>query len=72
MERIGILGGTFNPVHIEHQALAKNAIKELNLDKLFIMPTFLPPHKNVIPADAKDRIEMLKNKIINWYKSIEK
>ena len=60
MERIGILGGTFNPVHIEHQALAKNAIKELNLDKLFIMPTFLPPHKNVIPADAKDRIEMLK------------
>ena len=59
MERIGILGGTFNPVHVEHVRLAKSAIKELNLDKLIVMPTYLPPHKSVIPAPAEDRVRML-------------
>lgn len=57
--RIAIFGGTFNPVHNEHVNTAKHAIKELNLDKLFIVPAFLPPHKNVIPAPAEDRIKML-------------
>lgn len=60
MERIGILGGTFNPVHVEHVALAKNALEELKLDKLFVMPTFISPHKNSAPAPAEDRINMLK------------
>jgi len=60
MEKIGILGGTFNPVHLEHINLAKKAVKALNLDKLIIMPTYLPPHKEIIPAPAQDRLNMLK------------
>lgn len=60
MKKIGILGGTFNPVHVEHVALAISAVSELGLDKLLIMPTYLPPHKNVIPAPATDRVNMLK------------
>ena len=60
MKRIGIFGGTFNPVHIEHVALAKSAIIELGLDKLIVMPTFLSPHKENSPAPAEDRINMLK------------
>lgn len=60
MERIGIFGGTFNPVHAEHVEIVKAAIKELNLDKLFVMPTFLSPHKTLIPASAKDRVNMLR------------
>lgn len=60
MERIGILGGTFNPVHIEHVRLAESAIKELRLDALFIMPTFISPHKNTAPAPCEDRLNMLK------------
>lgn len=60
MKRIGILGGTFNPVHLEHVALAKSAVQELGLDKIFIMPTFLSPHKDSTPALAEDRVNMLK------------
>ncbi len=60
MKKIGILGGTFNPVHIEHIALCKSAIKELNLDKLIVMPTYISPHKDSVPAPAVDRLNMLK------------
>lgn len=60
MKRIAIFGGTFNPVHIEHVKTVAAAIDELKLDKLFLMPTFLPPHKNVSPASGIDRINMLK------------
>ena len=58
--KIGIFGGTFNPVHDEHINICKNAIKELGLDKLIIVPTFLPPHKEVISVGEKDRVNMLK------------
>lgn len=60
MKRIAIFGGTFNPVHVEHVQTVVAAIDELKLDKLFIVPTFLPPHKNVSPAKSSDRINMLK------------
>ena len=60
MKRIAIFGGTFNPVHVEHVKTVVAAIDELKLDKIFIVPTFLPPHKNVSPASGADRINMLK------------
>ncbi len=60
MIKIGILGGTFDPVHSEHVRLAKSAIEELALDKLFVMPTCVPPHKKVMPASAEDRLNMLR------------
>ena len=60
MERIGIFGGTFDPVHLEHIEVAKSALKELKLDKLIVMPNFISPHKTDFPVCAEDRIEMLK------------
>ncbi len=60
MERIGIFGGTFSPVHTEHVALAKTAITKLNLDKLFVLPTFVSPHKSGVSASPTDRLNMLK------------
>ena len=60
MKKIGIFGGTFNPVHEEHVQVATCAIKELNLDKLIVMPTFISPHKERQPAPAQDRLNMLK------------
>ena len=61
MERIGIFGGSFNPVHNEHITLAKSVLSELNLDRLIVMPTYIAPHKsNLVPAPAEDRLNMLK------------
>lgn len=43
--RLGIFGGTFNPPHVGHVESAKRFIEALSLDKLLIIPTFIPPHK---------------------------
>lgn len=59
MEKLGIFGGTFNPPHNEHIRLARAAVKALSLDKLVVMPTFIPPHKEVSLAPAEERLEML-------------
>ena len=60
MKRIVIFGGTFNPVHVEHVKTAIAAVEELKADKIIIVPTLLPPHKNVCPAKSADRLNMLK------------
>lgn len=60
MKKVAILGGTFDPVHVEHINLAIKAIEELNLDKLLIVPTFIPPHKTALPTSAEHRLNMLK------------
>lgn len=45
MSRIGILGGTFNPIHNGHIQMAKYSRDAAKLDKVILMPTFVPPHK---------------------------
>ena len=44
--KIGILGGTFDPIHNAHIEIAKEALKQFELDKVMIMPTPNPPHKD--------------------------
>lgn len=61
MEKIGIFGGSFNPVHSEHVKIALGAIKELELDKLLVIPTYVSPHKQTaIVESGEDRLNMLK------------
>jgi len=57
-KRIGILGGTFNPPHIGHLVLAQEALKQLNLEKIIFIPTFIPPHKKVKDNNAYVRYRM--------------
>jgi nicotinate-nucleotide adenylyltransferase len=45
--RLGILGGTFNPPHIGHLICAQEAHAQLELDRVVLMPTGVPPHKQV-------------------------
>jgi nicotinate-nucleotide adenylyltransferase len=59
--KIGILGGTFNPIHVGHLILAEEAREKLGLDKVIFVPTFIPPHKdNVDIAPAPARLEMVR------------
>ncbi len=61
MNRIGILGGTFNPIHLAHIMLAETAYAQMGLDKVLIMPSNNPPHKNADGiASDEDRAEMVK------------
>lgn len=44
--RIGLYGGTFDPIHTGHLIVIENAINFMNLDKVIILPSSNPPHKN--------------------------
>ncbi len=55
-ERIGILGGTFDPIHIGHLTLAKIAKETLALSKVILIPTRIPPHKrrtDIVAAELR-------------------
>ena len=57
--RLGILGGTFDPIHCGHLRIAEEACEELGLEKVLLIPGALPPHKgkrDVSPFD--DRLAM--------------
>lgn len=57
--RIGIFGGTFDPPHEGHKRFADEFIVRLSLDKLLVIPTCIPPHKeNTDTADGADRLKM--------------
>ena len=53
MKRIGIMGGTFNPIHKGHLALAKSAMEEFVLAKVIFIPAGMPPHKK--PGEVIDK-----------------
>ena len=58
--RIGLFGGTFNPIHRGHLWAASEVIKRFNLDRIFLIPAALPPHKTPgLVAKAVDRLEMI-------------
>jgi len=59
--RVGILGGTFDPVHNGHLALARAAVSELELDRLVFVPARRSPHKDAAPAASpEERMTMLR------------
>ena len=60
MKRIGIMGGTFDPVHNGHLLLGRQARSEYGLDEIWYMPSHIPPHKKDHRiTDGKDRLAML-------------
>lgn len=59
--RIGIFGGTFNPVHYGHLLLAESCREQRGLDEVWFVPALVPPHKqDQRLVDAAERLEMLK------------
>jgi len=75
--RIGILGGSFDPVHNGHIALSKTAILKLNLDKVLFVPAWQAPHKHhkftkevqtATLENAKHRVKMLELALLHFEK----
>ncbi|MBM3107220.1 nicotinate-nucleotide adenylyltransferase [Pseudomonas sp. P66] len=58
--RIGVLGGTFDPVHIGHLRSALEVAEGLALDELRLMPNARPPHRNTPQVSAQDRLAMVR------------
>lgn len=59
MKKIGIMGGTFDPIHYGHLALGNQAYKEYGLQEVWFMPSGQPPHKkDHFVTEADNRLEM--------------
>lgn len=60
-KKIGIIGGTFDPIHIGHLILAQSAYEQLGLDKVLFIPAGRPPHKRERSgATDEERVEMVR------------
>ncbi len=59
--RLGIYGGTFDPVHLGHLVLAEQCREQCQLDEVWFVPALAPPHKQQKqPTPGKQRVDMLK------------
>lgn len=58
--RIGIFGGTFDPIHHGHLIVAAEAYDRLDLEELIFVPTAIPPHKDAEVTPAEHRLEMVR------------
>jgi nicotinate-nucleotide adenylyltransferase len=56
---LGILGGSFDPVHIGHLIIAQTALYQFNLDKVIFIPSGKPSHRHLPIADSSDRFKMV-------------
>ena len=56
--RLGVLGGTFDPIHLGHLAAAEAAIECADLDQVVFVPTGTPPHRPRATASGEQRLEM--------------
>lgn len=64
MKKVGIMGGTFNPIHNGHLFLAEHAYEQAELDYVLFMPTMNPPHKaDMTIVSAEHRINMVREAI---------
>src|SRR5437773_11966594 len=56
--KLGVLGGTFDPIHLGHLAAAEAAIECADLDQVVFVPTGTPPHRTRAMASGEQRLEM--------------
>lgn len=59
MRAIGVLGGTFDPIHFGHLRLAQELVEAVNLDEVLFIPAAVPPHRNQPITSAQQRAGMV-------------
>ena len=59
VRRVGLLGGTFDPIHIGHLRSALEVAEQLTLDELRLIPSARPPHRQAPQVSAADRLAMV-------------
>lgn len=60
---IGVLGGTFDPVHIGHLRLAVELVEGLSLQRMLLVPSGQPPHRRAPVAPVTDRVALLERAV---------
>ena len=61
MSKVGIFGGTFDPIHLGHLITAQSVREVRHLDKIIFIPSFISPHKSEIKTSSpEDRLNMIK------------
>lgn len=63
MKRVGILGGTFDPPHLGHLVIAEETRLALDLEEIWFIPSYTPPHKKSARSSVEDRINMVNRAI---------
>ncbi len=58
--KVAIYGGSFDPIHLEHRKIVTACKEELKVDKVILLPTYLPPHKKKSEVNYEDRINMVR------------
>ncbi|TSJ68271.1 nicotinate-nucleotide adenylyltransferase [Allobacillus sp. SKP2-8] len=61
--KVGLFGGTFDPPHKGHFVIGKTVKEKLDLDEVWFIPTYEPPHKDEATASPDDRLRMLERMI---------
>lgn len=56
--RLGVMGGTFNPIHLGHLMIAEEARQAFQLEKVLFVPSYITPNKDVFGATAEQRLAM--------------
>lgn len=58
--RVGVYGGTFNPIHLAHLVLAEDVRERLGLERIFFVPSNLPPHKGEALPTGAERLALVR------------
>ena len=70
MIKIGVFGGSFDPIHRSHVRVIEESIRQLKLDKILVMPTANNPWKDSTGATKQQRLAMLEI-ALKRYKNVE-
>ena len=68
--QIAIFGGSFDPIHVAHVTVVKEALKKLHIDMLIVIPTYLNPFKSSFYLNPKTRFKLLK-KVFKEFEKVE-